>query len=78
MCSALDRFKISDRAAVHIIIQTLEALRLNADNFVINRTTLREKRSKNRKMCDINAKKNFQVVHIYKHHSLEDFIFFHM
>lgn len=75
MCSTLDRFKISDRAAVYIIIQTVQALGLNIDAYVINRTTLRDKRTENRKKCAMNLKNNFQVVCIHDKHIRKDIIF---
>lgn len=61
ICSALDRYKISSRAAVHVLIPVIEALGFNADDFIINRVSLQNQRSKNRARCAKEIKDNFTV-----------------
>lgn len=48
LVAALDNAKVTDGMAIHIIIAVAEALGHNVNELVINRTTLRELRQKNR------------------------------
>lgn len=61
VCSALDRFKISSRAAIHVIIPLIEALGLDSNDFVINRTSLQTQRTATRSKCAKEIKENFNV-----------------
>lgn len=44
--AALDKYKISDRDAVHILVAIIESLSLNPDDFIINRTSIKNARQK--------------------------------
>lgn len=68
ICSALDRYKVSSRAATHILIPVIEALGLNPNDFVINHTSLHEKRTKARTQSAKEIRDNFEVVAIYSGH----------
>lgn len=61
ICSALDRYKISDRAAVHVIIPIIEALEFDANDFTINRTSLQQTRSINRAKSAKKIKDHFKA-----------------
>ncbi|KAE9539939.1 hypothetical protein AGLY_005191 [Aphis glycines] len=50
LVTVLDRCKVSDRDATHIIIATAQALGHNVDNLVINRSSIRRVREKVRKL----------------------------
>lgn len=45
IASALDKAKVTDGDAIHIIIAVVESLGHNVEELVINRTTLRNMRS---------------------------------
>lgn len=62
ICAALDRYKVSSRAAIHILIPTLQALGHNVDDYIINRTTLQAKRSEIREHRAKHIKNNFKVI----------------
>lgn len=57
--AALDRCKISDRNAIHLIIAIVDALGHNANDFIINRSTLRNTRRRNREAVVMNLKTNY-------------------
>lgn len=48
LSAALDDAKVSDRKAIHIIMAVAEALRVNVDEHVVNRTSLQNLRRKHR------------------------------
>lgn len=50
LVTVLDRCKVSDRDATHIIIATAQALGHNVDNLVINRSSIYRVREKVRKL----------------------------
>ena len=52
---ALDKAKVSSRDAVHIVIAVLEAAGLDAENYIVNKTSIHEKRKKVRT-------ENFEIV----------------
>ena len=60
LAAALDKCKISDRDAVHILIATTEALGHTADDFVINRTSIRNFRTKIREERAMEIKTHFR------------------
>lgn len=59
--AALDRCKISDRNAIHLIIAIVDALGHNANDFIINRSTLRNTRRRNREAVAMNLKTNYKL-----------------
>ncbi|CAH1107405.1 unnamed protein product [Psylliodes chrysocephalus] len=60
LCAALDKRKISDRDAVHILIATIEALDLDVQEFIINRSSIHFYREKIRKEKASKIKKYFK------------------
>ncbi|CAH0396068.1 unnamed protein product [Bemisia tabaci] len=60
--AALDKAKLSDRNATHILIAVIEALGLDPVNFSINRTSLQDARIKLRKERAAKLKENFKNV----------------
>lgn len=60
--SALDNYKISDRAAAHIIAAVLDALGLSIDNYKCSRTAIRDARKRERKNIATNVKMNLKVI----------------
>lgn len=70
LSAALDKCKISDRDAVHILTACVEAVSLNPNDFVINRTSIKRARETFRKNTSMDVKSkfyemnlNFVVVH---------------
>lgn len=61
LVSALDRCKVSDRSAVHIITAVAEALGYCVDELVINRSTIQRLREANRVTITKEIKENFKV-----------------
>ncbi|CAH0550908.1 unnamed protein product [Brassicogethes aeneus] len=59
LCAALDKAKVSDRQAMHILMATVEALEIPADNKVLNRTSLQQLRQNNRHYQFGEAKSEF-------------------
>lgn len=59
--SALDKCKISDRNAVHILIAVAEGLGHNVNDLIINRTSLRRMRSKYREAVAGKLKENYRL-----------------
>lgn len=59
--SALDKCKITDRNAVHLLIAVAEALGHSANDFVINRTSLRDLRRKHRELTAASIKENYKI-----------------
>lgn len=49
MAAALDRCKISDRDAVHILLATAESFGININELIINRTLVNSTRQRFRK-----------------------------
>ncbi|XP_039315242.1 uncharacterized protein LOC120359881 isoform X1 [Solenopsis invicta] len=70
LSAALDRCKISDRDAVHILTACVDAINLNPQEFVINRTSIKTAREYYRKKISLDVKSkfynlnlNFVVIH---------------
>ncbi len=67
MLSALDKCKISDRSAMHLLSAIAEALGYSMNELILNRTTLRRYRQQNREEIAAKVKAEFQfstgVVH---------------
>lgn len=61
ICAALDRYKISDRAAVHVLIPVITALGHDPNDFVVNRKTIQNSLSTNRLRCAERMKEDFKV-----------------
>lgn len=61
LVAALDKWKISDRAAVHIIIATAIALGHQVKDLIINRSTIRKIRLRNREISSKRIKEDFFV-----------------
>lgn len=59
--AALDKCKISDRTAIHLIFAVAEALGHSIDELILNRTTLRRIRQTNRVETAERVKNDFQV-----------------
>lgn len=62
LAAALDKYQISDRAAMHVITATAVALGHDIDQLIINRTSIRRYRKSNRVNTVQNIKSNFQVM----------------
>ena len=62
LSAASDKRKISDRDAVHILIGTIEALGLDVQEFIINRSSIHFHREKIRKEKATDIEKNFKDV----------------
>lgn len=61
LVAALDRCKVSDRSAVHIITAVAEALGHCLDELIINRSTIQRLREANRVNTTNELKENFKV-----------------
>lgn len=59
--SALDAYRISDRAAFHVISAVLSSLGLSINNYVISRDYIGTFRKEERKKIVANVKQNFKV-----------------
>ncbi|XP_055522440.1 uncharacterized protein LOC129716629 [Wyeomyia smithii] len=59
LCSALDKAKVSDRDAMHILMAALEGLKLPSRDYTLNRTSLQRKREENRHNRIVEAKSDF-------------------
>lgn len=64
ICAALDRYRISDRAAVHIFVPFLQSLGLDPNKYVVNRSSIQTTRSSTRAKCTVEAKNKFKVIFI--------------
>lgn len=64
LASVFDRCKTSDVAAVRILIAAARAFQLDPKMYVINRKSLRQARTENRKQIATFLKENPQVCHI--------------
>lgn len=60
LSAALDDAKVSSGKAVHILIATAEALKVDVSELVINRTSINEMRKKHRQMEEENIRTDFQ------------------
>lgn len=60
LSAALDDAKVSSGKAVHILIATAEALKVDVSELVINRTSIHEMRKKHRQMEEENIRTDFQ------------------
>jgi adenylate/nucleoside-diphosphate kinase len=58
LLAALDKCKLSDRDAVHIIISTADALGNDVSKLIINRSTIQHDRIRFRENKTIELKKN--------------------
>lgn len=61
LASALDTYRITDRAAFHVITAVLKALDLPIDDFVLSRDTIRTARKEERRKTASTKKKNLKV-----------------
>lgn len=61
IASALDKCKMTDRNAIHLLIAVAEALGHNVNDLIINRTTLRRLRQENRETVALNVKENYKL-----------------
>lgn len=61
LSSALDRCKINDRDAVHIIIAVAEALEVEVCNLVVNRSSIKRYREQSRMVLANNIRKTFST-----------------
>lgn len=61
IASVLDKCKISDRDAIHVLIAVAEGLGHNANDLIINRTSLRRMRKKNRETVVRYLKENYKL-----------------
>lgn len=59
LCSALDKAKISDGAAVHILVAAAEALGHRVEELVINRSSLHRSRQENRQQESAEIQADF-------------------
>jgi len=59
LSATLDKCKISDRDAVHLLTSCVEAMSLNPLDFVINRTSIRRSRQHFRELNSSNMKLKF-------------------
>lgn len=59
--SALDAYRISDRAAFHLIAAVLISLGFSINDFVISRDSIRTARKKERHTIACNVKQNLKV-----------------
>lgn len=59
LAAALDKCKVSDRDAVHILIACVEALNLNPNDFVINRSSIKRTRERFRTNSSTDVKSKF-------------------
>lgn len=59
LTAALDKCKVSDRDAIHIISALLEALSLNINDFVLSRSSLKRSRENLRKKGATSISPNF-------------------
>jgi len=57
----LDRCKVSDHDAVHVLMETAEALGHDTCNLIINRTSIRQRRLQTRKNIAVKLKEDFQT-----------------
>lgn len=61
LSSALDRCKISDRDAVHIIIAVAEALKVEVSDLVVNRSSIKRYREKSRMILANTIRNTFST-----------------
>ncbi|XP_050531107.1 uncharacterized protein LOC126899896 [Daktulosphaira vitifoliae] len=61
LVAALDRCKISDRDATHLLMAAAEAFGQNVDSLVINRLSIYREREKLCKERALNLRENFQI-----------------
>lgn len=59
LCSVLDKTKVSNRDAVHIMMAMADALNVPVDNLVINHTSIYELRKEHREREAENAQTEF-------------------
>jgi len=70
LASALDKCKLSDRDAVHILISTAAALGEDVNKLIINRTSIRNTRLRFRKERAENIRKEYKL-------SIDDAVILH-
>lgn len=59
--SALDTYKISDRAEFHVIAAVLSSVGLSINDFVLSRDSIRSARKEERRKIASKVKQNFNV-----------------
>ncbi|KAL4103442.1 hypothetical protein QTP88_018819 [Uroleucon formosanum] len=59
LAAALDKCKITDREAVHLLISTVEALGLDVNDFIINRSSIHRYRERFRSEFNKELRKSF-------------------
>lgn len=61
LLASLDKWKITDRGAMHLITATVVSLGQNIENFVLNRESLRVARCKYRELLAEKKQNDFHV-----------------
>lgn len=59
LSAALDKYKISDRDAVHLLTATAESLNVNTSEYIINRSSIKRAREKCREKLAVAIKSKF-------------------
>lgn len=62
LVSVLDTYRLSDRAAIHVITAVIESLRLSINDYVLSRDTIRIARKEERRKIASSVKENFKVI----------------
>jgi len=70
LSAALDKCKVSDRDAVHLLTACIESISLNPANYIINRTSIRNSRESIRKEIAEKVRSDFVSLNV-------DFIIVH-
>ncbi|KAF2892158.1 hypothetical protein ILUMI_14015, partial [Ignelater luminosus] len=64
LAAAMDKCKVSDRNAVHLLSACVESLSLNPMDYVINRSSIRRARQQYRKDTVINIQAEFEQLNV--------------
>lgn len=64
LAAVLDKCKVSDRDAVHLLTACVDAVHLSPSEFVINRTSIKRAREGFRKKTSLNVKSNFNELNL--------------
>ena len=62
LVSTLDRFKITDRSACHVIAAVADSLGHQVNNLVISRSSIRQLRQAHREEFAVRHKEGFHVI----------------